>query len=227
MGWTTRAPTARTTPARPTCCARAARPRRSLTLLLDALQGLRRRSRSSALCGARWGLGEGTVALVGAGGVPRPPVAGLLPLPGRQGRGHGGRRAARHRTRGSALATLLTWLIIAAFFRYSSLASIVSAVFAPFYQLLIWGGGPAAVGDHGDGPAAALAARGQHPQAADGTESRIGQKAGGAVPARARRAAPARPATRSRTAVATSTRPGAAPGGQHEQGRGHGDGAKS
>ena len=36
-------------------------------------------------------------------------------------------------------ATLLTWLIIAAFFRYSSLASILSAVFAPFYELLIWG----------------------------------------------------------------------------------------
>jgi glycerol-3-phosphate acyltransferase PlsY len=36
-------------------------------------------------------------------------------------------------------ATLLTWLIVAAFFRYSSLASLVSAVFAPFYQALIWG----------------------------------------------------------------------------------------
>lgn len=40
------------------------------------------------------------------------------------------------------VATLATWLIIAFFFRYSSLASIISAVFAPFYQLLIWGGGP-------------------------------------------------------------------------------------
>jgi len=36
-------------------------------------------------------------------------------------------------------ATLLTWAIIAAFSRYSSLASIVAAVFAPFYQALIWG----------------------------------------------------------------------------------------
>jgi len=34
------------------------------------------------------------------------------------------------------LATALTWLIIAAFFRYSSLASLVSAVFAPVYYLL-------------------------------------------------------------------------------------------
>ena len=35
-------------------------------------------------------------------------------------------------------ATLATWLIIAVFFRYSSLAALVSAVFAPFYQLLFW-----------------------------------------------------------------------------------------
>ena len=42
-------------------------------------------------------------------------------------------------------ATLLTWVIIAAFFRYSSLASIVAAVFAPFYQLLIWGASPIAL----------------------------------------------------------------------------------
>ena len=40
------------------------------------------------------------------------------------------------------LATIATWLIVAAFFRYSSLASLVSAVFAPFYQLLIWDAGP-------------------------------------------------------------------------------------
>ncbi len=42
------------------------------------------------------------------------------------------------------LATVATWIIVAAFFRYSSLASIVAAVFAPFYQLLIWGVGPEA-----------------------------------------------------------------------------------
>ena len=42
------------------------------------------------------------------------------------------------------LATLATWVIIAFFFRYSSLASLVSAAFAPFYQLLLWGAEPAA-----------------------------------------------------------------------------------
>jgi glycerol-3-phosphate acyltransferase PlsY len=41
-----------------------------------------------------------------------------------------------------ALATLATWAIIVFFFRYVSLASIVAAVFAPFYQLLIWGPQP-------------------------------------------------------------------------------------
>ncbi len=35
--------------------------------------------------------------------------------------------------------TLLTWLIVAAFFRYSSLAAIVAAAFAPLFQMLIWG----------------------------------------------------------------------------------------
>ncbi len=41
-------------------------------------------------------------------------------------------------------ATIATWLIIAAFFRYSSLASIVAAVFAPFWQLLTQGPSPIA-----------------------------------------------------------------------------------
>ena len=35
------------------------------------------------------------------------------------------------------LATLATWIIIAIFFRYSSLAAIVSAVFAPIYAFLM------------------------------------------------------------------------------------------
>ncbi|WP_250526202.1 glycerol-3-phosphate 1-O-acyltransferase PlsY [Caballeronia sp. GAWG2-1] len=36
-------------------------------------------------------------------------------------------------------ATLLTWLIIAFFFRYSSLAALVAAVFAPFFQVFLFG----------------------------------------------------------------------------------------
>ena len=38
-----------------------------------------------------------------------------------------------------AFATALTWLIIAVFFRYASLASIAAAVFAPFYSAFGWG----------------------------------------------------------------------------------------
>ncbi len=38
-----------------------------------------------------------------------------------------------------ALATGLTWLIIAVFFRYASLASLVAAVFAAFYSAFGWG----------------------------------------------------------------------------------------
>ncbi|MBC7702794.1 MAG: glycerol-3-phosphate acyltransferase, partial [Rhodoferax sp.] len=38
-------------------------------------------------------------------------------------------------------ATAMTWLIVAWFFRYSSLASLVAAVFAPVYY--VFGGGAA------------------------------------------------------------------------------------
>jgi glycerol-3-phosphate acyltransferase PlsY len=37
------------------------------------------------------------------------------------------------------LATLVTWIVIAYAFRYSSLAALVSALFAPFYYTLLFG----------------------------------------------------------------------------------------
>ena len=37
------------------------------------------------------------------------------------------------------LATLVTWLVIAYAFRYSSLAALVSALFAPFFYVLLFG----------------------------------------------------------------------------------------
>ncbi len=82
------------TRARPTCCARATRPPRCSRCCST-------RSRAWCRCcwcapfGAHFGLGEGTRRAGRAGGLPRPPVAGVLRLQGRQGRGHGGRRAAR------------------------------------------------------------------------------------------------------------------------------------
>jgi acyl phosphate:glycerol-3-phosphate acyltransferase len=75
------------------------------------------------------------------------------------------------------LATLATWAIIAAFFRYSSLASMAAAVFAPFYQLLIW---------EADAVALAIVVmcalliwrhQGNIQKLLKGTESKLGQKA--------------------------------------------------
>jgi len=40
------------------------------------------------------------------------------------------------------VTTLCTWIIIAYTWRYSSLAALVAAVFAPIYQLLLFGPGP-------------------------------------------------------------------------------------
>ena len=113
-----------------------------LTLVFDALKGFVPVLLAD-LFGPRYGLGEGTVALVGLAAF----LGHLWPVFFRFQGGKGVATAA-----GVLLginpwlgaATLLTWIIIAAFFRYSSLAAIVAAVFAPFYQLLIWGGGPAA-----------------------------------------------------------------------------------
>ncbi|ESJ25823.1 glycerol-3-phosphate acyltransferase [Cupriavidus sp. HPC(L)] len=74
------------------------------------------------------------------------------------------------------LGTLATWLIIAFFFRYSSLAALVSAIFAPFFYVLMFGA---------DGMAAAIVAisallilrhRQNIAKLLSGQESRIGEK---------------------------------------------------
>ena len=81
------------------------------------------------------------------------------------------------------LATLLTWAIVAAFSRYSSLASLAAAAFAPFYQLLIW---------NADGTALAIILisllliwrhEANIRRLIAGTETRIGKKAVPAVAA--------------------------------------------
>ncbi len=43
------------------------------------------------------------------------------------------------------LTTLSTWLIVAVFFRYSSLAALVAAVFAPIYFMFLFGVQPMAI----------------------------------------------------------------------------------
>lgn len=74
------------------------------------------------------------------------------------------------------LAVAATWLIIAVFFRYSSLAALVAAVFAPLYYVFMFGLGPYA-------PAVIVMAilliyrhRGNIAKLIAGTESRIGSK---------------------------------------------------
>lgn len=105
-----------------------------LTLLLDAAKGL-----APVLLvktqGAAWGLGEGTVALVGLAAF----LGHLWPVFLRF-KGGKGVATAFGVVFGIdwvlGLASAATWLIIAYFFRYASLASMVAAVFAPLYYLL-------------------------------------------------------------------------------------------
>ena len=111
-----------------------------LTLVFDALKGYLP-VLAVVLWGGQYGLGEGTAALVGLGAF----LGHLWPVFFRFEGGKGVATAA-----GVILAlnpilgaaTLATWLIIAYFSRFSSLASLVSAVFAPVYEMLIWGTSP-------------------------------------------------------------------------------------
>jgi acyl phosphate:glycerol-3-phosphate acyltransferase len=114
-----------------------------LTLVCDALKGYVP-VLLAVLFGERFGLGAGTVALVGLAAF----LGHVWPVFFRFEGGKGVATAAGVLFGFNpwlGLATLVTWLVIAFFFRYASLASIVAAVFAPFYQLLIWGGGPLSV----------------------------------------------------------------------------------
>jgi glycerol-3-phosphate acyltransferase PlsY len=104
-----------------------------LTLLLDAAKGWL----PVALVrwfGAPYGLDDGTVAMVGLAAF----LGHLYPLFFNFAGGKGvatalGVTLGISGTLG--LATALTWLVIAWFFRYSSLASLVAAVFVPVYYL--------------------------------------------------------------------------------------------
>ena len=105
-----------------------------VTLLLDALKGF------LPVFAVRWlgkayGLDDGTVALAGLAAF----LGHLWPVFFRFRGGKGvatfiGVAFGIHPLLG--IATGATWLIIAFFFRYSSLASLVAAVFAPAYYLL-------------------------------------------------------------------------------------------
>ena len=153
-----------------------------VTLLLDAAKGAVPVI-AARLVGQRLGVGDDAVAFAAA-------LAGLGAFLGHLWpvffRFKGGKGVATAAGMLLALnpwlgvATLATWIIVAAFMRYSSLASLVAAAFAPFYQLLIWGGGPEALVI----AAMSLLLFWRHaPNIAKlmaGTESRLGQKAAAA-----------------------------------------------
>ena len=105
-----------------------------VTLLLDACKGLVPVLLVKAY-GEPYGLGDGTVALVALAAF----LGHLWPVFFHFQGGKGvatfiGAVFGIHWLLG--IATGLTWIIIAFFFRYSSLASLVAAVFAPVYYLL-------------------------------------------------------------------------------------------
>ena len=110
------------------------KPAAVITLLLDALKGFFP-VLLARLYGEPYGLGDTTVAMVGLAAF----LGHLYPV---FFRFQGGKGVATfigvvfgiHWILG--IATGLTWIIIAFFFRYSSLASLVAAVFAPVYYLL-------------------------------------------------------------------------------------------
>ena len=146
-----------------------------LTLLLDALKGFVPVFLVSQF-GPRFGLGEGSMAMVGLAAF----LGHLWPVFFRFAGGKGVATAAGvlfGLNPWLGLATLATWVIIAGFFRYSSLASIVAAVFAPFYQLLIWGGGPEAIAVAVMGLLLLWRHSANIQKLFNGTESKLGQKA--------------------------------------------------
>jgi glycerol-3-phosphate acyltransferase PlsY len=105
-----------------------------LTLLLDAFKGWLPVA-AVITWGAEYGLDAGAVALVGLGAF----LGHLYPVFFRFAGGKGVATAlgvvlAVNPVLG--LATAVTWLLIAYFFRYSSLAALVSAVFVPVYYLM-------------------------------------------------------------------------------------------
>ena len=151
-----------------------------LTLVLDALKGYLP-VLAVFIWGPKFGLGEGTAALVGLGAF----LGHLWPVFFKFEGGKGVATAAGVIFGLNPLlgvATLATWALIAAFSRYSSLAAIVSAAFAPMYQLLIWEAGPTALALIIMGLLLVWRHQANIKKLMAGTESKLGQKAAGAAP---------------------------------------------
>lgn len=149
-----------------------------LTLVFDALKGYLP-VLLTLLYGERFGLGEGTAALVGLAAF----LGHLWPVFFRFEGGKGVATAAGVLLGINPLlgaATLATWLIVAYFSRYSSLAAIVAAAFAPFYQMLIWGAGPVVLVAGLMGLLLIWRHAANIRKLLNGTESKLGQKSSSA-----------------------------------------------
>lgn len=151
-----------------------------LTLLFDALKGYLP-VLAVQLWGERFGLGEGTAALVGLAAF----LGHLWPVFFRFQGGKGVATAAGVLLAINPIlggATLATWLVIAYFSRYSSLAAIVAAVFAPFYQMLIWGASPTVLAILVLSLLLIWRHEANIKKLLNGTESKLGHKAAAAAP---------------------------------------------
>ena len=134
------------------------------------------------IVGPRFGLGETTAAFAGLAAF----VGHLWPVFFRFQGGKGVATAAGVLLAFNpwlGLATLATWIVIAAFFRYSALAAIVAGLFAPFYQLLIWERGPIALAVAIMGGLLIWRHGPNIRKLMNGTESKLGQKAAAPVAA--------------------------------------------
>ncbi len=147
------------------------------TLLLDGAKGFVPVWLVGQFGGAH-GLGDGTLALVGLAAF----IGHLWPVFFHFQGGKGVATAAGVLLGINpwlGLATLVTWIIIAAFFRYSSLAALVAAVFAPFYQALIWGFGPATLATLAMSALLVWRHEANIRKLINGTESKLGQSSSG------------------------------------------------
>jgi len=145
-----------------------------LTLALDALKGYLP-VLVALLLAPQFGFGAGTVAAVGLAAF----LGHLWPVFFRFKGGKGVATAAGVLLAFNpwlGVATLATWIIVALFFRYSSLASLAAAVFAPFYQVLIWDADAYALAIAVMGLLLVWRHEGNIRKLLAGTESKLGQK---------------------------------------------------
>lgn len=84
-----------------------------------------------------------------------------------------------------AAGAVATWIVIALFFRISSLAAIISAVFAPFFCILLYGMHPFTAGVAAIGLLLIWRHQSNIRNLIAGTESRLGKPVSGSSPDRA------------------------------------------